>query len=308
MDVHCRLLHQPVSAEGSVRPEFVELWDVSGDQERYGALLPSLVGPGCGAFAGVLLCHDLARPASGPPSLPRWAGRLGECACWATPRGGAAPPSTQLQQRLRELGVPVPALVLGLKSDAAAGAGALGASERALALLLAPLRRLWARLRGALRGRALLRAARIAQPPPLLPQQAVGSEREELLFTHSQLCCAAAQGRLDFDALDGWLHALFQLYEPALSSQPGHRRNWSGGGSFDFGVPSSPPLHAAASAAPTALGRFGWAPRAGSGLPRSAAPVHSRGFGSTEIQFDPAQLVLGADEEGRLAWDEEGRR
>jgi GTPase SAR1 family protein len=67
-DVHVRLLHVPAAVGAAAVPHFIELWDVSGDSEAYGALRPLLLS--AAPAAGVLFCQDLSRRGSAS-SAPR---------------------------------------------------------------------------------------------------------------------------------------------------------------------------------------------------------------------------------------------
>jgi GTPase SAR1 family protein len=85
-DVHVRLMHT-FGGSGGAQPQVacVELWDVSGDVDAYGVLLPLVLGPQAGAVAALVLCHDLSSPRKGLASLSRWAALCGAHAKWACP-------------------------------------------------------------------------------------------------------------------------------------------------------------------------------------------------------------------------------
>ena len=267
-DVHIRLLHCPPAGGGAAAPHFIELWDV----DAGGPLCPLLLG--CQLFAGVLLCHDLSRR-GGAASLARWAQLLGTHGRWAealqavplSPRTGKGGP---LAARLRELGVQVPTLVLGLKADlaeAAAAARQQRSGSSLLSRLLSHAMRPAAALFAFMRCRRGARPSAEAATGPLLPEHVSPSTRDEAIFAADALRCAASLGRLDFDFVDAFFRALLLTYP---CSQPGAALALSRNGSFDFQTK-----------------------QVGEEVPLTPT-------------FGAAQQALGADEDGRMAWGDDG--
>lgn len=280
VDVHVRLVYAPGADGGAARPQFVELWDVSGDAEAYGPLLPLLLS--AQPAAGVLLCHDLTRR-RGAASVARWAAELGRSASFASPRTPGSPTAGSHSTRLRELGVPVPVLVLGLKADAAelrerAEAARTRARADPFTRLLAASSRLLHLLQ-----QALARALRLSSESgpgvdeACSPRSRPPHARDEALFSADTHRCAAAVGRLDFDVFDAFFAQLLAHYDPLAAANE-----------MGFAFSSSERLRdAGAVSSPAALPRWGH---------KRSASGGAEGGG--------ASAARGADEDGRLAWED----
>ena len=299
-DVHVRLVHTFGGGGAQAQVACVELWDVSGNQEAYGLLLPLVLGPQAGAVAALVLCYDLSSPRHGLASLSRWAALCGAHATWACPP--AAHPATPLAGRLREMGVAAPVLVVGLKSDAAVPAHSARPTLGLLAsLLLLPLHRAASLLRGwttRMRGRMPL----AAREEGLLPEFATREQRDAALFNEATVCCAPGYGRVDTEALDAFFrHAIGQsvLTGGDGALLPGihrHRRSWSGASnsSFEFGLSPS----AQGQSTPVAL-----RPAAAAAAARGFSMLRTSSFSnlSMDAMLDP-EAALDDVDGGRLTW------
>lgn len=159
----------------------------------------------------MILVHDLSRRRS-TAGLARWAAELGAS---AGAGGGTGPcqraMGSALQQRLSELGVHVPVLVVGTRADVAdAAARRRGLAARAAAAVQRAL---------CLGPRAL---------PPLLPEtiERRPGDRDAALFATASLRTASPVGRMDAAAVEAF-------FRNVLAAAPAHARTSSRGGSRD---------------------------------------------------------------------------
>lgn len=209
-EVHVRLLPPPPNQPG-IPPRFVELWDVGGNKEH--AALRHLFYE---QVHGVIFVHDLCKRTS-LASLPGWAAGLGAAGRSAFASHPLVPspfPASPLSARLAAQGVPVPALVVGAKADAAGHASAAGCGvleRRLLGPLLARLRPVVSTA-----GRRWRTARRSAS---LLPESSGPGVRDAELFAACTLRTAAARGRIDAAAFDAFFAGLLAM-EAAMTAAP----------------------------------------------------------------------------------------
>ena len=192
----------------------------------------SQLGSRATQVAGLILVHDLSRRRS-TAGLARWAAELGASlgpgSAAVGPRVSAAP----LQQRLGELGVHVPVLVVGTRADVADAA----ARRRGLA----------GRVAAAVQ-RALCLGPRAR--PPLLPetQERRPADRDAALFAAASLRAASPGGRLDAAAVEAFFRAV-------LAAAPAHgRTNSRGGGTEHWAALLAAPLSEGGEGGP----RYAW--------------------------------------------------